>query len=534
MGTVHIDLNTQINVLANIKSAQKTGGVFGDSITEKLFGVNFLSSFERGDIFGGRENYDDIIKAIGNVSGDNINSPTQKVDAPISTMRFPGGTLTEQFYAKNENILSIDTKVNYGSRTGISAKEFIAMCEILDADMTHVMPTWRYLDTGGLTVADKGEIYSYVKALLNEALASGVNVNAFEIGNEYWDAINAHGIKLMRMAAAEYGKIAAEQAGILHKAITDFEAENYVQIAKTQGWSAAKILLQLGSPSGDVANGGYFKAQNDTKDIVNAFNTPDLRAAIDGFVAHRYEMSIDNVGDAWVKAKPLHFQALPALLTAPGWKDIGQMTLSVSEWNVDQKSTETGLQSYSTVVAMLGELVSLGVDTADFWSVAARSKFPMAQFEGGSYSTTANFSGLTFTGEAFRMMNESLRDKKSLMLYEKTAGKLRGLDGNKFDMERGDNMRTYVEAFSDGHEVVIFVSNLSGVNDTLNLDLAGMIGTKKFHAWGSLVESSSANLYDSSAAPIVTNMNLAINNGILKNFQLGAYETLRVTLTIGN
>ena len=533
MARVHIDLNTQINSAANIKGAAKAGGLVGQSITEKLFGVNFLSSFERGDLFGGRENYDDIVRALGNISGDNTNGSFNGITAPITTMRFPGGTLTEQFYARNENVLHIDTKVNFGSRTGISVKEFIALCEDLGSDMTHVMPTWRYLDTRGLTETDRIELYAYVKALLSEALQKGVSVNAFEIGNEYWDAISAHGIKESRMTAAEYGKIAAEQAAVLQKAIADFQNENSAQIARTEGWVTSKILVQLGAPSGDVANIGYFKAQNDTRDIIKAFDTPDLRAAVDGFVAHRYEMTIDNVGDPWVQAKPLHFQALPAMLTAPGWKTLDQMTLSVSDWNLDQKSLETGLQSFSTVVAMMGELVSLGVDAADFWSVAARSRFPMAQFEGGAYSTTANFSGLTFTGEAFRMMNESLRGKKSLMLYEKSAGKLIGLDGNKFDMAKGDNMRTYVEAFSDGQEVVIFISNLSGVNDVLNLVQAGMIGRNKFHAWGTLIESSSSNLLDSTAAPIVTNMNLTLNKGVLKDFQLGAYETLRVTLTVG-
>jgi len=534
MAAINIDLNTRINSVADIQSSAKNGGLIGTTISEKMFGVNFLSSFEFADNSVGGLNIDDILAAAGTVDRSVAVGESAGVTTPISNLRFPGGALTEEFFANTGTTLTLDTRVNFKSQKGISTREFIAQCADLKTDFSQVIPTWRYLDANGLTSQDRAEMGEFIRSLLTESLQKGVNVSAFEIGNEYWGQVTVDGVKNVRMTATQYGKIAADQAELIKQVIDEFESQFAGQIRASGNWTPPKVLIQLGCPSGDYSNEGYFKAQNDTRRILSEFETAAQKRAVDGFVMHRYESNIDVVGDPWVTAKPYHFAALADMLTGPDWKPVDQMELNVSEWNVWQSSTQTGLRAYSLVVAMMGEMASLGVDSAEFWSAGARSKFPMGRFDGGAYSPTATFLGLSFTGEAFRVMNESLQGKQSLALYQKSGGNLHGLDGNTFDMATGDNMRSYVEAFSDGKEVVIFVSNLSGAADTLNLDLSGMIGEKSSHAWGSLVTSSSANPLDNSAEPLIANMNLQLSGGVLSGFQLGAFQTLRITVTIGD
>jgi Ca2+-binding RTX toxin-like protein len=532
MGNVFIDLNTSISPIAKSKFYEKSDSLIGTKISEKMFGVNFLSSFERGDNFTGGGNYDDILRALGN-SSNNGSGGFHHVSAPISTLRFPGGALTENYFANSNVPFSIHQAVNYGSKSGISAKDFIDFSAKHGNGMTQVIPTFRYLGSNGLTESDRLEISSYVKSLLAAALAKGVNVTAFELGNEYWNKMTVDGVKNVGMTAAEYGKIAADQAVVIQSTIDQFARENSRAINRSNDWESPKILLQIGAPWGDDDNISRMKAQVDSQAIINAFTTVEQRSAIDGFVAHRYESTIDHVRDPFVMVKPLHFTSLSDMLHAEGWKDYNSMALAVSEWNLDQGSKETGLRSFAMVVSLMGEMAALGVDSADFWSAAARSKFPLARFEGGNYTPDAKFAGLTFTGEAFRMMNESLQGKQVVQLYDKSGGKLLPLNGNKLDMASGDNLRTNIEAFSDGRELVLFVSNLSGQSDKVTLDLAGMIGKNAYHAWGSLVKSSSANLLDNNAAPIIYNMNLNFEKGVLNNFELGAYETLRITITLG-
>jgi Ca2+-binding RTX toxin-like protein len=532
MGIVNLRVKTPVNTAADLTGPVKTGGLVGKVITDKMFGVNFLSSFEKADFTKGGMNYDDVVKALGNISV--LGQTGSQSATPIASIRFPGGTLTEEFYARATTVLSVDTPVNHGRKTGISAAEFIEMAKGLGTDMTHVLPTWRYLDTKGLTQQDRAELYTYIKTLLEKAIKSGVNVNAFELGNEYWSKISFDGQKDVRMGAAEYGKIASEQAEVVQAAIDDFVTANRESILRNGNWVEPKILLQMGAQYDDINNIGHLKAQIDSQTILNAFSTPAQRAAIDGFVVHRYEHTIHHVGDPWVKVKPFHMHALPDMMTAKGWKSFDNMSVAVSEWNLDNRSQETGLRAFSTVVALMGEMAALGVEAADFWSLGARSQFPLARFEGGAYSPTATFLGLSFTGEAFRMMNESLRGKQSLILFEKSGGVLRSLNGNQMAQSSGDNLKTHVKAFSDGREVVLFVSNLTSATDLVNLDLSAMIGKQAFHAWASHIESASNNPMDNLAAPIINNMTLNMSGGVLRNFELGAYETIRITVTLGN
>jgi Ca2+-binding RTX toxin-like protein len=185
---------------------------------------------------------------------------------------------------------------------------------------------------------------------------------------------------------------------------------------------------------------------------------------------------------------------------------------------------------------MMAELASSGLDYADFWSVEDRTMFSLARHTSG-HVESEDFLGLSYTGEAFRMMNESLRGKTWLQLYSKLPNNSGIIlnDGNIMDFASGTDLRTAVEAFSGDHELVLFVSNRSGENDLLTLDLAGAIGTN-YHVWATKVSAPRGHATDQFSIPIITNMSGAdfvMTNGILSNFSLNAWESLRITVTIG-
>ena len=530
MGIVNIDLNTSILNENELNLSSAHGGIDDSAISDKMFGLNFLSSFENcdGELIG--STYKEIISALkgeGDLGGIAYSQGTSH-----GNLRFPGGTLTEQFYAEAGAKLCIDAPVNYAGKPGVSAKQFLDFCAETGRDMSQVMPTWRYLADGAKSAESTAEISQFVSDLLLNATAQGVNINSFEIGNEYWGNIRIKGIGNVRMTPEEYGAIAAQQALLIQRAIEDFKLKYSDLIASMGNWREPDILVQLGSQNDDYQNIGNGKALRDSRIILDAFQTTEHRAAVDGFVTHRYETHIDHVSDPYIKNKTFHFDALAPFLGDNGWKSLDEMTLSVSEWNVSQQSQETGLRSFSMVVALMGEMTRLGVDSADFWSVAARSNFPLAYFN-QRFSPNTEFDGLTFTGEAFRMMYESIIGLRPISLFDKTGLVLTPRDGNILDLAAGNNLRTNIETFAGEQEVVIFLSNLSGEDDIINLDIGGMVGGSNFFAWASVVKSTSGDPLDQNGRPEIINFTLTHSNGILGGIRLDAHESIRITVTIG-
>ncbi|MBC7737292.1 MAG: hypothetical protein H7245_08740, partial [Candidatus Saccharibacteria bacterium] len=73
--------------------------LIGGAITQRLFGVNFLSGYETADGAANGETYDDVLLAVSGVlrNGSTIN--TDGIVGSVSSMRFPGGTLTEDYFS---------------------------------------------------------------------------------------------------------------------------------------------------------------------------------------------------------------------------------------------------------------------------------------------------------------------------------------------------------------------------------------------------------------------------------------------------
>ncbi|MDB5660829.1 MAG: Alkaline phosphatase [Cypionkella sp.] len=482
------------------------GSLEGSVISGDMFGVNFLSGYEAGDTKVGGATYDDVIHALGGTSQVGSFGDHSGIVTPVSNLRFPGGSLTEDFYMRNPLSITMPVGVKHGHDTPTALPNFLLMCQGLGTNMTFVMPTRRYLDTNGLTVGDKAEMTTFIKELLLDASDKGVDLQAIELGNEYW---GFDGI----MTTEQYGQIAAAEALTIQQAITEFSAEQTAEGVDMALWHEPKILLQMGSQYGDSK-----QAQKEMKAIISQFSTVKERAAIDGFIHHFYLPGEPETADGlWVDERHLYVNDMDILLTAPGWKSCSQMEFRISEWNAKLNNTASGLQSYTQMVAIFSALARNGINAADFWSVEDRSKFSLTRHAHGGGGESEIFEGLSFTGEAFRMLSESTRGKQVLATTVASSGSSEAL----------------VQAFSGGSEFVLFVSSRSDATDNVWLDLSKLIGPNISHIWGSRVATAGSSPLDQSAPPVVTNMNLALKSGILSGIELAPWETLRITITLG-
>lgn len=498
MGTINLSLSGSPSNSTLLK---------GGPISSGMFGVNFLAGFETGDTVAGGATYDDVIRALGNVASSETVQTATGLTTPVASIRFPGGSLTEDFY--NNNALTYATPVGVGNGTDgpTLISDFTTMCKSLGADMSFVMPTIRYLSISGLGVANSAatiEMKNFVTALLQDAFTKGVNVNAIELGNEYWGE---------SITTAQYGQIAAKEALVIQQAIDAFKADKVAQGVNMTNWHEPSILLQMGTQWGDSGD-----SATEMSTILAQFTSPLERAAVDGFVNHYYMgETVENAPSSWNHTHVMYLDTMAPMLTASGWKPIDQLEQHISEWNVKSATVETGLRSFAATVDIFNTMARYGVDSADFWSVEDRTQFSLTRHSAGTPGTESDtYLGLSFTGEAFRMLTESVQGMQVINLAETNSGSSTAL----------------VQAFTGGHEVVLFISNRSGVADTLNLNLSGVLGGQIANAWGTLVGTSGDPL-DQTAAPLITNSNLTITNGVLSGIALGAYETLRVTVTIG-
>jgi hypothetical protein len=111
--------------------------LLSDPITSDLLGTNILSGFETGDNVDGGETYDDLID-------DLLGEDTSTSSSSSMTVRFPGGTLTEDFWEDPEAPLSIYTPIGKpnGSDQPMSTAECIEL-PICDYGSRHRKPVHR-------------------------------------------------------------------------------------------------------------------------------------------------------------------------------------------------------------------------------------------------------------------------------------------------------------------------------------------------------------------------------------------------------
>ena len=490
MGTLVINFNN---------SQQKR---IGDPVSKEMFGTNFLFN---------RDGHDSA-QIVSNTYSQFI------TEANVVTLRYPGGTITEtMFDLENPNshtqnyINPIDKSV-----TTLSLVAFLDYASNIDATVTIVLPTYRFLNTivdsrGHRTVSlsDDKIIRDFIKKCLSEAQVLGVQIKAFELGNEWYvDNSNLFGFI---MTPIEYGRVASYLANLVQEEITLFRLNQGLSFE----WNEPDIAVQVG-PGGraewytvegfkitDTYTGIRVSA---TELIFNEFDTRKEQAAVDAIITHRYLQGSDSLVDGWAYT-PFKTWAELALSDS----DFKVAKRYVTEWNVaaDNK-IEAGIKQFDSLILLFSEMMQAGVDHANIWAVQQRNP---TRLIGNSGIGNETWGGLSFGGIAFDLMSAQLRDQY-VMLTNINSSIIRSV------------------TFGSDDKIVIFLTNTSGLSTSETVNLQQLAPT--FHH-GMIVEVSATgvstqNPLGKANVLVSTDQSRFINGTV--SLQFSPNETIMIVLSM--
>jgi hypothetical protein len=404
-------------------------------VSDGMFGGNLL--FDRDRISSGT--YDEAVDALN-----------------IKSLRYPGGTITEQYFdIKNPNA-QFATEFGTGNNIDLlPLSDFMNFSALKNLKPTIVIPTGTALSEGPLGTREVDpvavdDIRVFVKTLLHGDFGN-VDIQSFEIGNEYWLG--------GEMTAVEYGKVASAISLAIQDEIDAFVATNSV----STNWTEPVIAVQMGNYGQFSTEPGWLQ----NKSIMAEFNSSEA-AAVDAVVGHFY------IGDGFegVNDKQWFFDRLNE------WNNnskFSNLDAYVTEWNTDfYLSSDTGLLQAATMLNMFAEMVSQGIDSAWVWPVQQNTKNDLFGDEGDT--------NITFGGEIFTLLS---RNVAASVLVQKI------IEPNYAIFE-----------FDKPGESVIFVINRTDVSQQLNINIdSNMIS---FSYLVSTVLASNGEANNQNASPLLT------------------------------
>lgn len=368
-------------------------------ISSDLFGGNILATRDK---VGESGTFDDVANDLG-----------------VDTIRYPGGSLTEQSF----DLTDPDKGTSFNGGYFLKYTDFMTYAEAENKSVTIVIPTKDYLteaiDKNGERFAniDEATVRQFVKDTLDGKYGSP-QIKAFEIGNEYWGS--------GEMSSVEYGRVSSEMAVIIRDEIDShphydssfFNIDIVVQMGNNYGegrlsdfysGSTSDVLNQL-SQDYDYTFGSEFLTKKGAIDwtkianqlILNEFNEEE-RDAIDGVVAHVYSKGTDF-------SRTFDLAAVEST-----WhKQIEGLDTYVTEWNLSSKSgkldkdQDYGLKQAHELLEIMEEFVAYDVDLAHVWPLQQNTKTDLSGDEGQT--------DLTVAGTMFKMMSENMQGKNILDL----------------------------------------------------------------------------------------------------------------------
>ncbi|MEM6303561.1 MAG: type I secretion protein [Pseudomonadota bacterium] len=426
--------------------------VFGSQATAGLFGGNILA--DRGELLG--NSYDAAVDDLG-----------------ITTLRFPGGSLTEYLF----DIRFPDAPTAFDVRFDevkqmIGLSEFMSYAEQQGAPVTIVIPTQTQLsdavDAGGNRLPDiqEGALRQFVQDVAGGRYGD-VEVRAFEVGNEYWGS--------GQMNAAEYGRLAAEMSMIVDDALAEIGMQDVdVLVQKGQNFSFSELsaeyegvstpdaLADINARFGlDLGGEAVFGSGRinwthvNNEIILNEFDTEAERAAIDGVIAHVYSRGADapntrvfdlnNINETWRAEMP-------------------ELDVYVTEWNLKSTSnldlnSDYGLFQAHEMLNMVEVFMRLDVTEANVW--------PLIQNTSNALSNGFTYTDATIGGEMFAMMAETLPGK---VLLDFAPAEARVTEAAVGDVA--------VHAFAGEQELALYLVNTQREDSTMtDVDISGLIET---------------------------------------------------------
>lgn len=398
-------------------------------------------------------------------------------DLGITTLRFPGGSITEHYF----DINNPDSPIVVHNDTG-EVGEFIPLSDFMNYAETNghavsiVIPTKTQLsqdtDDLGHRLPDVDE--ESLRLFIRE-VASGeygaAKINAFEIGNEYWHS--------GKMDSVEYGRLASEMSKIVSSELEAIENDNpqaeSIEVVIQMGYNFGLSIMD--EDYGHLSPSDALQAINEdyglnldedalfrggevnwthvnNKIIMKFFDEPEDIEAIDGVIAHIYTLgeefaftryhSLSNLENTWIEEYP-------------------ELSIHVTEWNQKgiteslERHEDYGLFQAEEMLNILEEFVRVDVDHAQVW--------PLIQNTSNSLNFGESYGETNVPGAMFSMLSENLPGKQMLD-FETSSDRITEA---VFD---GYN----VHGFAGEDELLLYVISDSrdGVVD-IDLDLSGLI-----------------------------------------------------------
>ncbi|WP_432449386.1 calcium-binding protein [Aliiroseovarius marinus] len=502
------------------------------TITQAHFGANLVAQFESpGDAFGW-QSYDEVANAVG-----------------VTTIRWPGGVDAERNHEENVPITSYtgagqssaQSYLNDVNTDGDTSFREAARFAAEDGrDVTFIIPTNPLVKENGWLKKDaelaeaKEQLATYLEQVLTIAQEEGVDITAFEIGNEYWGTAWA--------GAGAYGEGAAIVADVLDQVLSE----------QMPAVSDPSVLLQIW---GDFPNGNTYgldnlESRNDS--MIKGFaewQQGDLDL-IDGIAAHYYFQPGKEYGsDADSHGVIEHtYQNISEQIAffdqlRNAWEahpDGHPMSIHFTEWNVshvplvnnislngsDHEQVAFGLKQVAPMLEMFSAMLMIGTEAAQIWSV---------QYHAAALQAGGN-TDLTVMGQFFAQELTALEGKTYVELA-----------GGDADREQSYDVHMFTQDVADAKTGVLYLSSLQEQGQTQALDLLALMaipGTVSVSILG-VVDASDATIsysgYTFDDVPdflqpgatletkAIADPDIDIFAGTLNDIVLDSYELARIT-----
>jgi len=436
----------------------------------------------------------------------------------VKSLRYPGGGVTEKWFDMSNPEATLG-RYDGSSSQIVGLSDFLDTASHLEADVNFVLPTVDGFDISAGEAILNGsygnrsvrsnyldEVKNFVWYLMDKADQKGVHLTSIEIGNEFWGS----GF----MTSSEYGRL----AGAMAVAIEEAYLARGVQIG-----DQPKIVVQT------ISSAGVFSPREDQTVFVKSIEDEDSGETYyefyDSDAAGLVAAVIPGQGDARTQNAALVAQinSVPGAADAidavsdhlygkkgldgidegqdAGFKELNRfieyldrsgdlppLELHVTEWNAKADDgnrvyeNNKGSEGAALMVEVFYELASNGITSAQVWPL-----------EGGSLNTALSFldgdgqsvPGLSFFGEMFRLMSESLI----------------GLEAS-LDFSVQDEID--VHGFSSNRRDVFFVSERSGRDSLVELQLAEILQGDRYLITETRLTDGDTDGTDSGVEPIVT------------------------------
>ncbi|MEM7290865.1 MAG: hypothetical protein AAF412_10945, partial [Pseudomonadota bacterium] len=341
-----------------------SGGLVGETINDQHHGVNLLFHSDEVDE---SSDFRDVVDAVG-----------------AQTVRYPGGTITEQYFdlanpnaAIQQNVIDI----MHGEET-VRSRDVLTLTEYLDfmaetgGSAVICLPTYRYFDlvTGRIDPGAEAEIKTFIQELLSDQYGTADDV-VVEIGNEFYQS-------RFQWTDAQFADLQAQIAEWIHEEATDLGLRNEID-----------IFAQAGRNYSDNA-------------MLASHFTGENAASVDGVVSHFYGTNssgntlgigggigdrLDDINAVWGAALGPDFQ------------------LAVTEWNVGESGEDTtlinGIMRSAPLLRIYTEMIEAGVDIATIWAAQSNTPAALSNKEGTG-------SDLSPTGMFLSMLAQSTEGKR--------------------------------------------------------------------------------------------------------------------------